>query len=145
MTMINKSMLSRPRKLTFPFGWCGHIPFVSWLVEEMKPGTIVELGTHSGNSYFAICQAVLENNTGSKCYAVDTWQGDEHAGSYSEDVFRDVSAWNQQYFSAFSNLMRMTFDQANEYFLQVALIYCISTAYIPMKLLNMTLNPGNQN
>lgn len=116
MTMINKSMLSRPRKLTFPFGWCGHIPFVSWLVEEMKPGTIVELGTHSGNSYFAICQAVLENNTGSKCYAVDTWQGDEHAGSYSEDVFRDVSAWNQQYFSAFSNLMRMTFDQANEYF-----------------------------
>ncbi len=37
MTMINKSMLSRPRKLTFPFGWCGHIPFVSWLVEEMKP------------------------------------------------------------------------------------------------------------
>ena len=51
MTMINKSMLSRPRKLTFPFGWCGHIPFVSWLVEEMKPGTIVELGTHSGNSY----------------------------------------------------------------------------------------------
>ncbi|WP_407251043.1 rhamnan synthesis F family protein [Klebsiella aerogenes] len=116
MTMINKSMLSRPRKLTFPFGWCGHIPFVSWLVEEMKPGTIVELGTHSGNSYFAICQAVLENNTGSKCYAVDTWQGDEHAGSYSEDVFRDVNAWNQQYFSAFSNLMRMTFDQANEYF-----------------------------
>lgn len=116
MTMINKSMLSRPRKLTFPFGWCGHIPFVSWLVEEMKPGTIVELGTHSGNSYLAICQAVLENNTGSKCYAVDTWQGDEHAGSYSEDVFRDVSAWNQQYFSAFSNLMRMTFDQANEYF-----------------------------
>lgn len=58
MTMINKSMLSRPRKLTFPFGWCGHIPFVSWLVEEMKPGTIVELGTHSGNSYFAICRAV---------------------------------------------------------------------------------------
>lgn len=116
MTMINKSMLSRPGKLTFPYGWCGHIPFVSWLVEEMKPGTIVELGTHSGNSYFAICQAVLENNTGSKCYAVDTWQGDEHAGSYSEDVFTNVNMWNKQYYSSFSSLLRMTFDQATDYF-----------------------------
>lgn len=116
MTMINKSMLSRPKKLTFPYGWCGHIPFVSWLVEEMKPDTIVELGTHSGNSYFSICQSVLENNTGSKCYAVDTWQGDEHAGMYSENVFTDVRAWNQQYYSSFSNLLRMTFDQASEYF-----------------------------
>ncbi|OUF55032.1 class I SAM-dependent methyltransferase [Pluralibacter gergoviae] len=116
MTMINKSMLSRPQKLTFPYGWCGHIPFVSWLVETMRPATIVELGTHSGNSYFAICQAVLENGTGSKCYAVDTWQGDEHAGSYSENVFNEVNAWNRQYFAAFSNLLRMTFDQANQYF-----------------------------
>lgn len=114
--MINKSMLSRPQKLTFPYGWCGHIPFVSWLVETMRPATIVELGTHSGNSYFAICQAVLENGTGSKCYAVDTWQGDEHAGSYSENVFNEVNAWNRQYFAAFSNLLRMTFDQANQYF-----------------------------
>ena len=116
MTTMNKSMLSRPQKLTFPYGWCGHIPFVSWLVEEMKPGTIVELGTHSGNSYFSICQAVLQNNTGSKCYAVDTWQGDEHAGLYSESVYTDVRHWNQQFYSSFSNLLRMTFDQASEYF-----------------------------
>lgn len=116
MTTMNKSMLSRPQKLTFPYGWNGHIPFVSWLVEEMKPGTIVELGTHTGNSYFSICQAVLQNNTGSKCYAVDTWLGDKHAGMYSESVYADVRAWNQQYYSAFSNLLRMTFDQASEHF-----------------------------
>lgn len=116
MTTMNKSMFFRPQKLTLPYGWCGHIPFVSWLVEEMKPGTIVELGTHSGNSYFSICQAVLQNNTGSKCYAVDTWQGDEHAGMYSESVYTDVRTWNQQFYSAFSNLLRMTFDQASVYF-----------------------------
>lgn len=116
MFKMNKTMLYRPRKLTWPFGWCGHIPFVGWLVEEQRPRTIVELGTHSGNSYLAICQSVLENNVGAKCYAVDTWMGDEHAGNYGEDVYNELSAYNQEQYASFSNLMRMTFDEANAYF-----------------------------
>lgn len=116
MFKMNKTMLYRPRKLTWPFGWCGHIPFVGWLVEEQRPRTIVELGTHSGNSYLAICQSVLENSVNAKCYAVDTWMGDEHAGNYGEDVYNELSTYNQEQYASFSNLMRMTFDEANAYF-----------------------------
>ncbi len=116
MFKMNKTMLYRPRKLTWPFGWCGHIPFVGWLVEEQRPKVIVELGTHSGNSYLAICQSVLENSVDAKCYAVDTWMGDEHAGSYGEDVYSELFSYNQEQYASFSNLMRMTFDEANTYF-----------------------------
>lgn len=113
---MNKTMLYRPRKLTWPFGWCGHIPFVGWLIEEQQPKIIVELGTHSGNSYLAMCQSVLENNVGAKCYAVDTWLGDEHAGNYGDEIYQELFSYNEEQYAAFSNLMRMTFDEANSYF-----------------------------
>lgn len=116
MFQINNSMLIEPRKLTWPYGWCGHIPFVSWLIEEQRPNVIVELGTHSGNSYLAMCQAVAENGIGTKCYAVDTWKGDEHAGNYDEDVYNQLFKYHNEHYAAFSNLMRMTFDEANTYF-----------------------------
>ncbi|WP_239350282.1 HAD-IA family hydrolase [Snodgrassella communis] len=116
MFQINNSMMIEPRKLTWPYGWCGHIPFVSWLIEEQRPNVIVELGTHSGNSYLAMCQAVAENGIGTKCYAVDTWKGDEHAGNYGEEVFNQLAKYHNKHYAGFSNLMRMTFDEANTYF-----------------------------
>jgi hypothetical protein len=95
-----------------PYSWVGHIPFASWLVRVGKPRTIVELGTHSGNSYFAICQAVKQYETGSKCYAVDTWQGDAHALSYGEEIYDMVRKNNEENYASFSKLLRMTFDEA---------------------------------
>lgn len=53
-----------------------------------------------------------------QCYAVDTWSGDEHAGQYGEEVYRQVSEYNQQHYSDFSTLVRSTFDQALEHFPQ---------------------------
>ena len=50
------------------------------------------------------------------CYAVDTWKGDEHAGFYGEEVFRDVRNHNDQRYSAFSTLIRSTFDEASHHF-----------------------------
>ena len=116
MFKVNNSMLTEPRKLTWPYGWCGHIPFVSWLIEEQQPSVIVELGTHSGNSYLAMCQAVAENCIDAKCYAVDTWKGDEHAGNYAENVYIELAKYHNEHYAEFSNLMRMTFDEANSYF-----------------------------
>lgn len=96
--------------------WRGHLPFADWLIRELSPKLFVELGTHFGHSYFSFCQSIAINQTTTQCYAVDTWQGDEHAGSYEDAVFLGVQAYNQDRFKGFSQLMRMTFDDAAAYF-----------------------------
>jgi O-antigen biosynthesis protein len=105
-----------PNHLQFPNSWMGHLPFATWVINEVSPKIFVELGTHSGNSYFSFCQAVKENDLQTKCYAVDTWKGDEHAGFYHEEIFHQVNYYNQTNYSAFSGLLQMTFDEAIPYF-----------------------------
>lgn len=101
-----------PRSVQKPHSWVGHLPFAAWLVRCVAPAVFVELGTHTGNSYFAFCQAVEQAGLPTRCYAVDTWEGDEHAGEYGQEVFQHVNAHNQQYYADFSSLLRMTFDEA---------------------------------
>ena len=101
-----------PVSMNAPNAWVGHIPFASWLIKNINPVVFVELGTHSGNSYFSFCQAVCEARLSTKCYAVDTWQGEEHAGYYGEEIFNRVQNHNQQNFSQFSKLLRVSFDEA---------------------------------
>jgi GT2 family glycosyltransferase len=105
-----------PSSLQAPDAWCGHLPFAAWLIRTLEPKIFVELGTHSGNSYFSFCQSVSEANLATKCYAVDTWQGDEHAGNYGDEVFHQVNVHNQAHYASFSRLLRMTFDDAVSYF-----------------------------
>ncbi len=105
-----------PTSLQFPNAWMGHLPFAAWVIQETTPKIFVELGTHSGNSYFSFCQAVVEGGLSTKCYAVDTWQGDEHSGQYNDEIFTTVNAHNEEQFAGFSRLLRMTFDEAVSYF-----------------------------
>lgn len=97
---------------TAPSAWIEHLPFAFWLVEAHKPRVFVELGSHYGVSYFGFCQAVDRLGLDTRCYAIDTWKGDEHAGSYDEEVFRAVKAHNEVNYSGFSRLIRSTFDDA---------------------------------
>jgi len=101
-----------PNLLQFPSAWLGHLPFAGWVIREVTPKIFVELGTHYGHSYFSFCQSVLEACISTKCYAVDTWQGDEHTGQYDEEVFAKVNAHNLEHYAGFSRLLRMTFDDA---------------------------------
>ena len=105
-----------PVRLARPGPWTGHIPFAFWLIKTLRPTSLVELGTHSGNSYFAFCQAINVFCPGARAFAVDTWQGDEHAGHYGETVYTDVAAFNAAHFAQFSTLIRTTFDDARGYF-----------------------------
>ena len=105
-----------PRSMNTTNAWCGHLPFAAWMVQQFRPASIVELGTHTGNSYFTMCQAAQAAALETRCYAVDTWQGDEHAGHYSDEVYNAVDAHNQEYYASFSRLLRMTFDDALGYF-----------------------------
>ena len=93
--------------------WKGHIPFAFFLTAMMRPNKIVELGSFLGASYFAFCQAVKEFDIDCSCYAVDTWEGDKHAGHYSNAVYETVKAANSHYLE-FSYLLKMTFDKANK-------------------------------
>ena len=91
--------------------WNGHLHFAKWVISAARPKIIVELGTHKGSSYFSFCQSVAEMNFNSKCYAVDTWQGDEHAGVYSNEIYELVCSRNERY-SKFSSLIRKRFEDA---------------------------------
>lgn len=115
-SFFNASLFLAPSKVEPPLSWAGHIPFAFSLVEMLRPSLLVELGTHSGNSYFAFCQSVVSNAFQTQCYAVDTWKGDEHAGDYGEEIYEDVHAWNEMHYGDFSSLLRMTFDEAHAHF-----------------------------
>ena len=99
-----------------PSAWHEHAPFAFWLTEALRPEVFVELGTHHGFSYLAFCQAVQRLGTLTKCYAVDTWQGDEHAGFYGDEVLAKLNQLHDRRYSGFSQLIRSTFDEALRHF-----------------------------
>lgn len=101
-----------PERLGYPSTWWGHVPFAFWLVANSRPGLFVELGTHYGVSYAAFCEAVSRLRLGTRCYAVDTWEGDPHAGAYGGDVHAELKEFNDKHYASFSHLVRKTFDEA---------------------------------
>jgi hypothetical protein len=96
--------------------WIEHAPFAFVLVELTEPRLVVELGTHSGYSYMAFCQAIDRLGLSTRCFAVDTWRGDEHAGFYGEGVFRELSSYNDSKYPVFSSLLRTSFAEAVDQF-----------------------------
>lgn len=63
-----------PRDLDI-FGWNGHKPFISNIVKQIKPETIIEVGTWKGLSALSMARAQSEYSSSGKIYCVDTWQG----------------------------------------------------------------------
>ncbi len=121
--MISKDFnpLDHPVCLDFPIwmektAWAEHIPFGMYLISAFRPKTFVELGTYHGVSYFAFCQAVKALNLNAKCYAVDTWQGDEHAGKIEKSILPKLEEHNSSFYSDFSQLLQKTFDEAQKDF-----------------------------
>jgi hypothetical protein len=95
--------------------WIEHAPFGFWLVDALRPRTIVELGVHNGFSYFVFCQAVRRLQLQARCFAIDSFEGDEHAGFYGEEVYEEVSRRNRRY-DGFSRVIRSTFAEACDQF-----------------------------
>ena len=111
----NASLAMVPEDL-LPSAWTGHLPFAFWLVEETRPGILVELGTHNGTSFLAFCQAIKAHDVATKAFAVDTWEGDPQAGYYGDEVHDRLEAVVRAKYAGFAQLMRMLFDDALPYF-----------------------------
>lgn len=92
--------------------WYGHVPFAHWIIGAVKPRLLVELGTHNGVSYSAFCEAVVRCGLDARCYAVDTWKGDDQSGHYGEEVYLEFRRFHDNRYAAFSKLLRCTFDDA---------------------------------
>ncbi len=120
-TIASANRFIRPAAFIVPqflvrSSWLDHGPFAFALMDILRPESLVELGTHNGYSYFAFCEAVKRLGLGTRCYAVDTWEGDEHAGRYTEHVFQMVDRHNEANYTQFSRLVRATFDDAVSHF-----------------------------
>jgi GT2 family glycosyltransferase len=96
--------------------WTGHVPFAMYLVDILRPKVVVELGTHNGVSYCSFCQAVRELKLETRCYAIDTWQGDEHSGFYGPEVLAELKEHHDPLYGGFSRLIQSTFDEAVAHF-----------------------------
>jgi glycosyltransferase involved in cell wall biosynthesis len=107
------AMFEPPLRRDVESAWYGHVPFASWIIPACRPRVLVELGTHAGVSYSAFCEAVLRHRLATRCFAVDTWQGDTHAGQYDESVYNDFAQFHDRHFREFSTMLRMTFDEAS--------------------------------
>ena len=99
----------RAERLGSPSAWWQHVPFAHWIVCATAPRVLVELGTHTGVSYAAFCQAVARERLATRCHAVDTWRGDPHAGAYGPEVLDELRPFHDERFGAFSTLLQCTF------------------------------------
>lgn len=99
-----------------PSSWMEHVPFAMFLIDALKPKLFVELGTALGVSYCAFCQAVKEQALNTRCYAVDTWEGDSQTGLYSSDALESLRKHHDPLYGSFSTLIQGTFDDALTHF-----------------------------
>ncbi|MBL8518126.1 MAG: class I SAM-dependent methyltransferase [Betaproteobacteria bacterium] len=104
-----------PRLLKSPW-WIGHIPFAYELIGRLHPRTIVELGTYSGSSFAAFCQAMQAAGVDGKCYGVDLWEGDIHMGRFDESLFEEVRGYMQREYPMHAVLIRKDFNSAADDF-----------------------------
>lgn len=101
----------QPKRLAVS-AWVEHVPFGMYLIDLLRPVSIVELGTRNGVSYCGFCQAVLHLGLAAQCVAVDTWHGDGHTGVYGPGVLEELRIHHDSLYGTFSKLHQGLFDEA---------------------------------
>ncbi|HKV82914.1 MAG TPA: class I SAM-dependent methyltransferase, partial [Ktedonobacterales bacterium] len=119
--MASFNPLDHPVCLSFPeriadSTWTQHVPFGMLLVDLLRPRQLVELGAYRGTSYCGFCQAVADLKVECRCYAVDTWEGDEQSGFYGPEILADLRTHHDARYETFSRLIQATFDDARPMF-----------------------------
>lgn len=98
-----------------PSAWDGLEHFLDWMIFTKKPNIYYEIGVHHGFSFFAACQSIKAHKLPTVCIGVDTWQGDAHENySNGDEIFKTVSDYNQEHYSSFAALRRMSSIEASK-------------------------------
>ncbi|WP_157289003.1 class I SAM-dependent methyltransferase [Devosia marina] len=106
-----------PERLVPPSPWLGHVPFAFWIIANLKPRRVVELGTQSGNSFCAFMQAGHALGSTQNYHAVDHWLGDGQtweyeAKDYGDSIYRELDQYLTERYNAPGRLIRSSFDDA---------------------------------
>ena len=105
----------QPTRLGVDSDWLGHVPFGHWLVSTHRPARIVELGTRSGVSLAAFCEAILRCRITASALACDTrCNGDGPESETIKSEIADLGQFLDRHYAAVSTLMRCTSDRALE-------------------------------
>ncbi len=91
--------------------WRGHEGFATWLVKDMRPTTVVDLGVDFGFSSFTFALAGAE-----MVYGIDSFEGDPEAGlrdTYGEVVKRqnDLGITNLSLIKGYFSDVAKTWDK----------------------------------
>ena len=84
--------LTEPRYLSDTNAWEEHVPFAFACVEMLRPCVLVELAPTRATPTWSSVRPSICCKLATKCYAVDTWKGDEHTGFYDEGVFQELKS-----------------------------------------------------
>lgn len=96
--------------------WTTHAPFAQWLMAALRPTRVVELGTHYGFSCFVFAEAARRLRIPTVIHALDTWQGDDHAGFYGSDVLNYVKEVAEREYAESVSLLRGYFTDSRDLF-----------------------------
>lgn len=103
--LMMRGLFMRPLYLE-KSSWLERVPLAFWLTETLQPQLFVELGSQTGTSYFAFCQAIERLEPDARCVSVSTWKSDEARAYNGEEFFAKVRAYNDAHYPLFSRIAR---------------------------------------
>lgn len=95
--------------------WTNLVPSLGMLFSVLKPRRYVELGVHNGMSFYSACEFSNSLGLGTECIAVDSWEGDPHAGFHDQSVFQDFQLILKEKYPS-QIFIKSYFDEAGKLF-----------------------------
>ena len=102
----------QPACLAGPSTLLGHIPFISWLIEALRPSLLVDLGTNFGSSYNIYCEIIAGQRASTRVYAVSAHQANSDSGQRNNSPLKASPLQDNTRYESFLTLLGSTFDQA---------------------------------
>lgn len=95
--------------------WTNLVPSLGVLFSFLKPRRYVELGVHNGMSFYSACEFSKSLGLGTECVAIDSWEGDPHAGFHDQTVYEKFQFVLKEKFSDQISI-KSYFDEAVKLF-----------------------------